>query len=184
MSAMKVDSRGWFREDDPDYSASKCVHEWPVFGIPVTADPVNAYATLLQGRTPDAFTDDELTKIFEKPVILDGQALEVLWERGFGEKTGVRIKAAQYGGSEKLVSSPYAGEFAGSTRSAIYGKAYDLEPVADGVEVLAYTVRPYGAADQLCAAKYGNVVTLGYNPYQFTGTPGHMKLMQELEKVE
>ena len=183
MSAMQVDARGWFREDDPDYNASRFVHEWPVFGIPVTADPAGAFATLLQGRTLDALTDAELEKLFEKPVILDGRALEALWERGLGEKAGVRVSAARDGGSEKLAASPYAGEFAGATRSAIYGKAYDLEPVADGVEPLAFTVRPYGAADQLCAARYGSVVTLGYNPYQFTGTPGHMRLMRALEKA-
>ncbi len=183
MSGMKVDGRGWFREADPDYSASKCVHEWPAFGIPVTADPANAYAVLLQGRTPDAFTDAELEKLFEKPVILDGQALEALWERGLGERAGVRIKAARSGGCEKLAASPYSGKFAGTARSAIYGLAYDLEPIADGVEALAYTGRPYGAEDQLCAAKYGSVVTLGYNPYQFTGTPGRLQLMRELEKA-
>ena len=179
-SAMKVGEKGWFHEDNPDYDASRFVHEWPVFGIPVAADPKGAWGAILQGRLPDVFTDDELKEMLKKPLILDGLALSCLWERGFGPLTGVRIVSANPGGSEKLAPSPYAGDFAGASRGAIYGQAYDLESVADGVEPLAYTARPYGVPDRLCAARYKNVVVLGYNPYQFTGTPGRLEMMRNL----
>ena len=177
---MKVGEKGWFHEDNPDYDASRFVHEWPVFGIPVAADPKGAWGAILQGRLPDVFTDDELKEMLKKPLILDGLALSCLWERGFGPLTGVRIVSANPGGSEKLAPSPYAGDFAGASRGAIYGQAYDLESVADGVEPLAYTARPYGVPDRLCAARYKNVVVLGYNPYQFTGTPGRLEMMRNL----
>ncbi len=180
MSGMKVGEKGWFNESDPAYNASRFVHEWPVFGIPVTADPKGAWGTLLQGRLPDVFTDEELREMLKKPVILDGMALSCLWERGMGPLTGVKIVSANPGGSEKLAPSPYAGDFAGAGRSAIYGDAYDLEPIAEDVEPLAYTVRPYGVQDQLCAARRKNIVVLGYNPYQYTGTPGRTAMMRRL----
>ena len=116
MSAMKVGSEGWFNEHDSDYYASRFVHEWPVFGIPVTADPKGAWGSLIQGRTLDAFSDEEIGRIFEKPVILDGQALEALWERGYGERAGARVKTARTGGVEKLAATPWAGKFAGKER--------------------------------------------------------------------
>ena len=180
MSRMKVDGRGWFRENDPAYDAGLFVHEWPCFGLPVTADPSGAWGTLLQGRMPDVFTDAELDAMFEKPLFVDGAALEALWERGFGPRTGVRAVSSNVGGREKLAQGPRAGEFAGSERSGLFGLAYDLEPVTEGVEPLAYTARPYGTGDRLSVCRYKNVVTMGYNPYQYTGTPGHMALMRNL----
>ncbi|MCR4622593.1 MAG: hypothetical protein K5663_10990 [Clostridiales bacterium] len=183
MSAMKVGDEGWFNEHDKEYSANRFTHEWPVFGIPVTADPRGAWGTLLQGRTLEAFSDDEISIMLEKPVVLDGLALETLWERGFGEHAGAKVKNARSGGEEKLAATPWAGEFAGSCRSAIFDKAYDLELTSGKTEVLAYTSRPYGQKDEVCAVKCGDVVTLGYNPYRFTGTPGHMRLIRELFKT-
>ena len=183
MSAMKVGSEGWFNEHDKDYNASRFVHEWPVFGIPVTADPKGAWGTLIQGRTLEALSDEEIGRILEKPTILDGLALGTLWERGFGGRAGARVKNARPGGQEKLAATPWAGQFAGSVRSAIFDKAYDLELTSPEAEVLAYTARPYGQKDEICAVKCGNVVTLGYNPYRFTGTPGRMRLTRELFKT-
>ena len=180
MSAMKVDEKGWFNESDKAYDTSRFAHEWPAFGIPVTADRRGAWGTLLQGRIPDALSDEEIEKLFEKPLILDGIALETLWERGFGERTGARVKKANFGGSEKLAQTRWAGPFAGAIRSALFDLAYDLELTDPGAEALAYTARPYGQKDEICAVKYKNVVTLGYDPYQFTGTPGHMHLKREL----
>ncbi|MBR0464819.1 MAG: hypothetical protein IJJ23_10670 [Clostridia bacterium] len=180
MSGMKVDERGWFRESDPAYNASRFVREWPCFGLPVTADPQSAWGTLLQGRMPDVFTDEELNAMFERPLFIDGEALTALWERGFGPRTGVRAVSSNVGGVEKLAPSPYAGDFAGSQRSGLFGLAYDLETVEEGVEPLAYTARPYGIPDRLSVCRYKNVVTMGYNPYQYTGTPGHMALMRGL----
>ena len=176
-SAMKVDERGWFRENDRAYYANKFVNEWPCFGIPVTADPSGAYATLFQGKIVEAFSDEELNRMLEKPVFMDGEALEALWARGFGEKTGVRIKRAHTGGSEKIAT----GDFAGATRNSIAGLAYDLEPICEGVEVLAYTKRPYGTPDEPCATRFGNIVVLGFAPYKYTGTSGHLKMMRDLE---
>jgi len=182
-AGMKVDEKGWFHESDPAYSSTNFVSEWPTFGIPCTCDARGAYATLIQGKMAHVFTDEELTEIFKKPVIVDGAALEALWERGWGEKTGVKITGSALGGAEKLADSAYIGDFAGNTRSAIYGTAYDLEPIAEGVEVLGYTERPLGQADKIALTKYNNVIVLGYNPYQYTGTPGRLLMMRNLQKA-
>ena len=183
MSGMKVTDKGWFHESDPAYNASRFVREWPTYGIPVTADPKGAWGTLLQGRLPDVFTDDELKDMLQKPLILDGMALSCLWERGLGPLTGLKIVSADpcgNGSQEKLAPSPYAGPFAGAARKGINGPAYILEPVSQHVEPLAYVTRPYGVPDGLCAARCQNVVVLGFNPYQFTGTPGRMAMMRNL----
>ncbi len=181
---MKVDEKGWFNEYDKEYDANRFVNEWPCFGTPVTCDDSAAWGTLLQGRTATVMTDAELTEIFKKPVILDGLALQALWERGWGEKTGVRIKSAYSGGSEKLAKSVYAPDFAGASRITVTADlAYNLEPIVEGVEVLAYTARPYGIADEVCATKYGNVVVLGYSPYKYTGTPGYQQLRANLQRA-
>lgn len=179
---MKVGEKGWFNEDDPDYNANRCVAEWPNFGLPITADPKGAYATLLQGRMPELFTDAELDEMLKKPLFIDGLALQTLWERGFGERTGVRIKEASMAGSEKLAPSAYDGGFAGAERGGIFGLIYNLEPLSGEVETLSLRTRPYGIPDEICAAKYKNVVTLGYAPYRFTGTPGRLHMMREIQR--
>jgi len=181
MAGMKVGEKGWFDEHNPAYAANTFVHEWPAYGIPCTCDPKGSYATLLQGKMAEVLADDELTEIFQKPVFMDGAALEALWARGWGEKAGVKSPFSLFGGSEKLADSPYAGPFAGAARSGISGVNYDLEPVCDGVEILAYITRT-NEKDQPCITKYGNVVVLGYDPYQYTGTPGRLLMMRNLQK--
>ncbi len=181
-AGMKVDGTGWFNELDPAYSSARFVHEWPGFGHAATCDPAGSCATLLQGKMAEVLTDAELERIFEKPVILDGAALQCLWERGWGERTGVRTTGSHVGGEEALAPHRWNGEFANSCHSTLWDVAYDLEPVCDGVEILAWTRRPLGESDTVCATKYGNVVVLGYDPYEFTGVPGHQLLMRNMLK--
>ncbi|MBQ8611009.1 MAG: hypothetical protein IJ412_04785 [Oscillospiraceae bacterium] len=183
MAGMKVDENGWFNEDDPSYNSVKFVNEWPGYGIPVTCDPAHSYATLLQGKMAEVLTDAELEKIFEKPVILDGLALQCLWERGWGEKTGVRITGSHVGGNEWLSDHAWNGEFAASTRTALFDVAYALEPVCEGVEILGYTHRPLGEPDEITITRYNNIIVMGYDPYRFTGTPGHMTMMRNMIKA-
>ena len=178
-AGMKVGEIGWFNEEDPAYSSARFIHEWPGFGHPATCDPTGSYATLLQGKMAEVLTDAELTKIFEKPVILDGRALECLWERGWGEKTGVRTTGNHVGGAELLTDHRWNGCFAGSEHITLWDVAFDLEPVCDGVEILAHIRRPY-EDDAICATKFGNVVVLGYDPYEYTGVPGHQLLMRNM----
>ena len=52
--------------------------EWPCFGAAICADPTHAYATLLQGKVVDTYSDEQIDEIFQKPVLLDGMALEAL----------------------------------------------------------------------------------------------------------
>ncbi len=183
MAGMKVGEKGWFNEADPAYDNLKFIHEWPCYGFAVTCDPKNSYATLLQGKMAEVLTDAELEEIFRKPILLDGVALECLWERGWGEKTGVRIKNSHVGGVEKLTDHPMNGEFADSTRTALFNVAYDLEPVCDGVEVLGSVHRPLGEPDEITLTRYNNVIVMGYDPYQFTGTPGHLYMKRNLLKA-
>lgn len=182
-ACMKVGEKGWFNEDDPDYNTNHFINEWPNFGFPITADPKGAYATLLQGKTVEFFSDEELDELFKKPLFMDGLALQTIWERGYGEKTGVRIKVASPSGLEKIAQSAYDDDFAGAIRMGLSGLNYDLELLNDEVEVLAYRSRHYNIPDEICATRYGNIVVLGYSPYQYTGTPGRLTMMRNLQKA-
>ena len=49
-AGMDTKEKGWFHEDDPDYSVEKVNKEWPCFGSAISADPAHAYATLFTGQ--------------------------------------------------------------------------------------------------------------------------------------
>jgi hypothetical protein len=66
---------------------------------------------------------------------------------------------------------------------ALFDVAYELEPICDGVEVLGLVHRPLGEPDEITLTKYGDVIVMGYDPYRFTGTPGHMALMRNLLQI-
>jgi len=182
MARMQVNEKGWFHENDEAYGNLKFVHEWPGFGLPATCDPKCAFGTLIQGKTAEVLTDEELEEIFKKPVFLDGSALQCLWERGWGKKAGVRVVNSRPGGLEVLSNHPLNGEFAESSRGSLDELTYDLEVVCDDVEILAFTQRQLEENQQIAVTKYGNVVVLGFSPYKHTGTPGHMTLMRNLYK--
>ena len=137
MAGMDTAENGWFHEGDADYDLEKANKEWPCFGTAISADPAHAYATLLQGKIVDTYSDEQIEKSFQKPVLLDAQALEMLEKRGFGDRTGVRIAGKQMGLTETITDAPINQGFGGATRLGIYYPAYRLEPIRDGVEVLA-----------------------------------------------
>lgn len=58
-------------------------------GLPYTMDREHADAVLLAGNLPEGFTDEELLKMLSGAVIVDGDAVEALTERGFGKYLGV-----------------------------------------------------------------------------------------------
>ena len=91
--------------------------------------------------------------------------------------------ASARGAACALKRSAYDGGFAGAERGGIFGPYYNLEPLSDEVETLSLRARPYGIPDEICAAKYHNVVALGYAPYRFTGTPGRLHMMREVQKA-
>ena len=180
-AGMEIGEEGWFHESGKrhpgrmsDYDTRQCVREWPCFGTPVTCDPAGAYATLLQGRTPEVLTDAELDRVLSGPVIMDGPALEALWKRGRGEKVGVKIVGSGFG---EVMADGTA--FAGACHPGYEGTAYHLQPLAEGAEIL--TVDPADASP--VSVRCGDKVVLGYNPYCFIGTPGYLGMLRELQKA-
>ncbi len=181
-SGMRVGDRGWFHENDRAYDANQFVKSWPVYGIPVTADPAAAHAALLQGSIPDLFSDAELERLFTKPVFLDGQALEALEGRGFCGRCGARVAAKREGG-EELAETAYAGPFSGARRPTLCSQNYTLTPLSDETQTLAYITRPYGRPKEICATLYRDTAVLGFDPYDYVGTPGFLHMLRALDRA-
>jgi len=137
-------------------------------------------ATVLSGRVAEAFPDEELTAMLAGGVLMDGEALLVLTERGLEHLAGVRLARRLDNGamecfSDDPLNAPHAGEvrdarveFWGDAR----GQADVLQPTATGVRVLAeiedYFREPHGP----CMTAYenelgGRVVVMGYAPWMF-----------------
>lgn len=183
-AGMDTKEKGWFHEDDPDYSVEKVNKEWPCFGSAISADPAHAYATLLQGKVVDTYSDEQIDEIFQKPVLLDGMALEALEKRGFGGRTGVRLAGRRLGLVEKMANAAVNEDFSGVTRTGIFHPTYLLEPLNSRVEILCTSPIPGAAEERPCVTRYGHVTVLGYSPYQFTGTVAKQTQLRNLLRAD
>jgi hypothetical protein len=154
-------------------------------GLPLSLEPWDgvgqpACGVVLAGRMVEVFSDEELRSILSGGVLMDTAALEVLTERGLGEYAGVRIaRRIDNGAMEQFTDDPLNGKHAGQIRDAriefwgdARGKADVLEPLGDGVRMLAelrdYSRRPMGP----CLSAYenrlgGRVVVMGYAQWMF-----------------
>lgn len=168
----------WFRNPG-DYNPGQCDH-LAAIGIPMTLTQDESTAVCLPARIADLMSDEELRAILSKGVIIDTMTLEILWKRGFGPLTGVKLgKFYTNGVQEKFTDNPLNGNYKGDTRvvpQAFYPfKTYELEPVADGVEPLSYVLRDeklrVGVVKEgWCMTAYtnelgGRVVVAGFLPW-------------------
>ena len=166
---------GWFHEYDPDYAITK-PDALGKIGLPLTVERESSCAVVFSGKTIRAFDEKELEKMFSGNVFMDVYALMELWKLGHGDWAGV--KAGESHGSvwEVLTDHEFNGPFEGFLHSGIYLPAYDLVPVKEGVESLAYSKDPYGNCFESCLSKYenelgGKVVVSGYDCWRFIGDP-------------
>jgi len=182
MAGMRVDEKGWFNEYNKEYAIQNVEAEWPQSGVSLSVDPVHAWGSILQGRVVDTYSDDQIKALFQKPVFLDALALQALQERGLGHLTGVRLGEGHHGLSEVLTDHALNGEFAESSRNAIFKPVYSLLPLADDVEVLAVGQDAYGKSFGPCMTRWHNAVVTGSDPYRFLGTVGKCHQLRELQK--
>lgn len=177
MAGMEVGEDGWFNENRKGY-AFDTADSWATFGYALTADPEHAYANLLHGKMVETFSDEEIRKLFGKPVLMDCDALAVLVKRGLGDLAGADLGEERPTVQECLTDHPLNGGYEGSCRSTIFTSAYDLLPLPGwNAEELTYSQSPYGerfGASTLRLTKEGHapVVIFGDNPYRFIGAPG------------
>jgi hypothetical protein len=133
---------------------------------------------LLAGKVAEAFSNDELRGFLSKSVFLDGFALGVLWERGLGELTGVKLGQRFPGGiTERLTHHALNGRYAGDRRDVLAGPpdgVSSLVPIADGVGDLARLVHYDGSDAGCCFSVYenglgGRVAVSSFGPWHRLG---------------
>lgn len=178
MANRQVRDGNWFRHD-PVYNIEQPNHLSEI-GLPLTTDPQAACATVLAGRIAEAFDDDILRRLLAGGVLMNGEALQVLWERGLGDLTGVRHgRSWDNGLRERLTDHPFNGSYAGDERdsrvSLTPSTGWELEALDESVGVLSRLVG-YDDIERGPAvtcyqnALGGRVVVLGYAPWLRLGT--------------
>jgi hypothetical protein len=160
MANRQVDATGWFWEhgvyeiQQPNESAE--------MGLPLTTDPKSACGVLLAGKVAEAFATAELRGFLAKGVLMDGFALGVLWARGLGELTGVKVGDRIPGGiTERLARHPLNGRYAGERRDVLAGPSdgvCSLVPLGASVGDLAHLVRSDGSDAGCCFSTFTNAL--------------------------
>jgi hypothetical protein len=178
MARRRVDERGWFWDGGP-YSVSQ-TDTWAELGFPVTAEREHSCGTLLPGKICEALDDVELRQILSGGVILDGLALQELWQRGLGKFTGVKPgQAYQVGLWEYYTDHTLNGIYAGDSRATFVegptNAACELLPVGADVGDLAHLRRVDGRDLGMCVSIFqnelgGRVAVRTYSPWTALGT--------------
>jgi len=176
MANRVVDEKGWFFEGGA-YNV-QAPNQLLEMGIPFAADSRHAMGTILSGKIAEAFTTEELRAMLSKGVMLDVFALEVLWERGLGELTGVKPgEDVPVAVTERFTDHLMNGPNAGFVREA-YVKAPErpgtLVPVSEEVIDLSHLIRHDGADLGSCLTLYenelgGRVAVSTYAPWHRIG---------------
>jgi hypothetical protein len=146
-------------------------------GLPVTVDLMGAVGTVLAGDMAAYFDDSALKAILAGGALIDGSTADILFQRGLGSLSGVRIgRSFDNGAFERFSDHPLNGDYAGDARDARISfwsaPADTLEPVAPDVQPLAYLIG-YDRSDLgMCATAFtntlgGRVVTFGYAPWTY-----------------
>ena len=147
--------------------------------LPLSADRPGC-ATVLCGRVAEAFDDDQLKTMLAGGVLMDSITLDVLLERGLDRLAGVRVaKRLDNGMMERFTGDELNGSASGQLRDAriefwgdARGMADVLEPVADGVRILATLEDYFNRGQGSCMSAFenslgGRVVVMGYAPWIF-----------------
>ena len=194
-----VDGRKWYNT----YGYMETITNPYVFGeigIPVCYSRQYATVTAMSRQMPMLFGEDELKEIFSGGVLLDAAALETMHDMGLGEWCGVRVaEKIPFDMAERLTSDDINGQVApGRNRdcrqSFLFWRedAYRLEPLADGVRVLAelfnYEGATYDRPDRMlgaCMTAFenslgGRVVVSGYYPWKMTHNLGKVQQLKEV----
>ncbi len=152
------------------------VYALGMIGVPLSMNYKKASGVILRGNLVDGYNDTELKDFLSRGVIVDGLALKRLYERGFGEYTGVKITGEYVDGvCEKFTDDEVNGEFAGEerdTRIAFWPKpAYSLEPLSDKTRAVCNLIDYNGNTRGACVTLYenelgGRVCVLGYSAFR------------------
>lgn len=176
MANRVVDEKGWFFEGG-SYNI-QIPNQLLEMGIPFAADQSQSMGTILAGKVAEGFTTEELRDMLSKSVMLDVFALDILWERGLGDLTGVKPGGdVPVAVTERFTDHPMNVPDAGFVREA-YAKPVDrpgtLVPVSEGVQDLSHLIRHDGSDLGSCLTLYtndmgGRVAVSSYSPWTRIG---------------
>ncbi len=155
---------GWHRRARaalPDFfrgSGDRFARAWRdlfSLGLPECFDAEQACCFLLTGDAPRAYSEEELLRILSAGVYMDGEALSVLNELGFGELTGFRVgETFREDRVEVYAEHPINRGFEGKCRRCpqifVRGSSAALIP-PPGAETLARLTDYRGAVAAECA---------------------------------
>lgn len=151
-------------------------------GIPLTMDPRGACAYILIGTMPEAYSEEALKSMLSQGAVMDGQALEILLQRGFGDYCGVKIaKTVDNGVYERIYDHPFNGVAAKGKRDpyiTFWGddsKCYVLEKTDRTTEFISGLETIQGEPAGPCLSLYrnpygGHVAVCGFMPWKFIGS--------------
>ena len=144
-------------------------------GLPICYDRAGASVAALAGRMPLAFPREEVEAMLRRGVLLDASALEVLWEMGLGEMTGVRPgESFPVDAIESFAVHPLNGPAAGRRRNCRQSfwpqEARTLLPCAPQVQILSRLTNYRGNDLGACLCIFenpqgGRVAVAGYYPW-------------------
>lgn len=161
-------------------------------GLACTPLPEDAEVISISGDMMAAIEDQQIDSIFSRGVILDAQALTILWDRGYGDLAGCRPGAVYHSGLyERYLEHPINGSMAGAKRD-VFMTFWDRDGIAiyalelsEGAQALSelrsITDVPCGVASSLYENRLGGrVAVLSYFPWSFMNTLGKRETMPRL----
>ncbi len=182
MAIQKVGKEGWFQED---YNIQN-PNELAEMGVPFCFDPKHSVVALLSGKLVDGFSDEELMKLLSGGVYMDTEALQIIWQRGMGELTGVKLNPALIQGVEVLTNHSINGKETGDGRRPVWVvSGQTLAPQNGKVQELSKLVTLKGEDKGVCLTAYenqlgGRSAVAGYYPWKDFGRHGKRNQMLNL----
>ncbi len=158
----------------------QAMNELFTLGLPPAYAREGACATILCGDGVNEWSDEELDHYLSGGVLLDGQALSRLEERGLGGLTGWRIAGTREVDTlQRFTADPINGRFAGWRRDARPTfhtfTTFLIEPLDPAARALAvaedFTIAELGVCEGVFENRLGGrVAVLGYSPWRVLGS--------------
>ena len=151
----------------------------------------NACGVVLTGHIAQAYPQEELLAMLSGGVLMDGDTLRILEQRGLAPYCGVKTSDRyDYNVYERYTDDPLNGQYAGiisnTTGLLAPGNAHTvLEPLHDKVRILntleAIGDRPLGPIMTACENSLGGrVVVNGYMPWKNLYSPDKIEQMRNI----
>lgn len=174
---------GWF--DAAAWENKTFPIDWSLAGIPAAYDSTTRAVVLINERLARAMAASELEDHLARAAVLDGPALRVVVERGYGSLTGFRCEGEFPEARETLSDDSLNGGAVGRVRdiraALLGGQSFAISPTNPSARVLSTLTThlgdPLGHGSGVFEnSRGGRVVVLGYGPW--TGAQSGTRISQ------